>query len=85
MKLRKSYLQDDGLRMVQYEWWPYNVADVCDFAFGQCEHVNSSMMSDLQWYWWLFIGQLQYLFCTVFALYFFDDCIACTATAQKGV
>ena len=26
-----------------------------------------------------------FYFCTVFALYFFDDCIACTATAQKGV
>ena len=25
------------------------------------------------------------LFCTVFALYFFNDCIAHTATAQKGV
>ena len=31
MKLRKSYLQDGCLRMVQYEWWPYNVADVYDF------------------------------------------------------
>ena len=53
------------------------------FAFGQCEHVNSSMMSDyngIDGYL-----QLQYLFRTVFALYFFDDCIACTATAQKGV
>ena len=26
-----------------------------------------------------------FYFCTVFALYFFEDCIACTATAQKGV
>ena len=25
------------------------------------------------------------LFCIVFALYFFNDCIAHTATAQKGV
>ena len=49
MKLRKSYLQDGCLRMVQCEWWPYNVADVYDFfAFGQCGHVNSTMMSDLQ-------------------------------------
>ena len=25
------------------------------------------------------------LFCAVFALYFFGDCIACAATVQKGV
>ena len=43
MKLRKSYLQDDGLRMVQYEWWPYNVADVYDFCIWSmraCEFIN---------------------------------------------
>ena len=39
-------------------------------------------MSDFHW---VAIGQLQYLFCTVFALYFFGDYIARTATAQKGV
>ena len=39
MKLRKSYLQDDGLRMVQDERWPYNVADVYDFL----HLVNASM------------------------------------------
>ena len=55
------------------------------FAFGQCKHVNSSMMSDLQWYWWLFITATIFYFCTVFALYFFNDCIAHTATVQKGV
>ena len=64
--------------MVALQW-----ADVNDFfAFGQCRHVNSSMMSDFQL---VAIGQLQYLFCTVFALYLFGDCIARTATAQKGV
>ena len=58
-------------------------ADVYDFfSFGQCRHVNSSMMSDFHW---VAIGQLQYLFCTVFELYFFGDYIARTATAQKGV
>ena len=43
MKLRKSYLQDDGLRMVQYEWWPYIVADVYDFCIWSmraCEFIN---------------------------------------------
>ena len=54
------------------------------FAFGQCEHVNSSMMSDYNG----IDGYLQLhniLFCTVFALYLFGDYIARTATAQKGV
>ena len=32
------------------------------FAFGQCKHVNSSMMSDLQWYWWLFITATIFYF-----------------------
>ena len=32
MKLRQSCVQDDCLQVVQDEWWPYNVADVCDFC-----------------------------------------------------
>ena len=43
----------DGLTM----WQMYVI-----FAFGQCKHVNSSMMSDLQWYWWLFITATIFYF-----------------------
>ena len=60
------------------------VANVCDFlfAFGQCKHVNSTMtMVQVA----IYSTATIFYFCTVFALYFFDDCIACTATAQKGV
>ena len=58
------------------------MANVCDsfciWSMQACEFNND------QWYRWLFILQLQYS--TVFALYFFfGDCIAHTATAQKGV
>ena len=49
MKLRQSYLQDGFLRMMHYEWWPYNgQMYMFFFAFGQCRHVKSSMMSDFQ-------------------------------------
>ena len=43
MKLRQSCVQDDCLQMVQDEWWPYNVADVCDFCIWSmraCEFIN---------------------------------------------
>ena len=46
------------------------------FAFGQC--VACEFNNDLD-------SILQTVFCIVFALYFFGDCIARTATAQKGV
>ena len=43
MRLRQSHLQDGFRRMVQYEWWPYNVADVYDFCIWSmraCEFNN---------------------------------------------
>ena len=43
MKLRESCLRDGCLRMVRYEWWPYNVADVYDFCIWSmraCEFNN---------------------------------------------
>ena len=44
MKLRQSCVQDDCLQMVQDEWWPYNVADVCVFfciwSMRACEFIN---------------------------------------------
>ena len=80
MKLRQSYVQDRCLRLVQCGkmcdgltmWQMY----VISFAFGQW--IDNSTGG------YLFYSY-NILFCTVFALYFFGDCIACTATAQKGV
>ena len=44
MKLRQSCVQDRCLRVVQDEWWPYNVANVCDFfciwSMRACEFNN---------------------------------------------
>ena len=84
MKLRQSCVQDDCLQMVQDEWWPCNVANVCDFL----HLVNASMCIqqciDNGTGGYLFCSY-NILFCTVFALYFFNDGIAHTATAQKGV
>ena len=67
--------------------------DVCDgFTMGQmyviffciwsmqaCEFNNDNGTGGYLFY------SYNILFCTVFALYFFGDCIACAATVQKGV
>ena len=40
---RQSYLQDDFLRMVHYEWWPYNgqmYMIFCIWPMQACEFVN---------------------------------------------
>ena len=79
-------MQDRCLRLVQCDkmcggltmWQMY----VISFAFGQCKHVNSTM-TVVQVA--IYSTATIFYFCTVFALYFFGDCIACTATAQKGV
>jgi len=53
---------------------------VIPFAFGQCKHVNSTMtMVQVAIY---STATIFYCICIVF---FFGDCIAHTATAQKGV
>ena len=85
MKLRQSCVQDDCLQMVQDEWWPYNVANVCDFfciwSMQACEFNNVLTMVQVA----ICSAATIFYFCTVFALYFFNDGIAHTATAQKGV
>ena len=44
MRLRQSCVQDRCLRMVQDEWWPCNVANVCDlfciWSMRACEFNN---------------------------------------------
>ena len=71
--------------MWQDVWWPYNVANVCDFfciwSMQACEFNNVLTTVQVA----IYSTATIFYFCTVFALYFFGDCIACTATAQKGV
>ena len=62
------------------------VANVCDFFFciwsmQACEFNNVLTTVQVAIYFYSY----NILFCSVFALYFFGDGGACTATAQKGV
>ena len=89
MKLRQSYGQDRCLRQVRcgkmfvraLQWWQMYVIFLLHL-------VNASMWIqqciDNSTGGYLFYSY-NILFCSVFALYFFGDGSACTATAQKGV
>ena len=81
--------------MVYVDVWRYFMAalqwaevyDMTMMAFGQCRHVNSTMMSvfplrlTVIGYW----TDTVFIFALYSALYFFGDYIARTATVQKGV
>ena len=58
------------------------VANVCDFCIWPMQASEFDYDNGTSGY--LFYSY-NILFCAVFALYFFGDYIACTATAQKGV
>ena len=87
MKLRQSYGQDRCLRQVQcgkmfvmtLQWWQMYVIFFCIWSMQACEFDYDNGTGGYLFY------SYNILFCAVFALYFFGDCIACTATAQKGV
>ena len=71
--------------MWQDVWWPYNLVNVCDlFCIWSMQAWEfNNVLTTVQVA--IYSTATIFYFCTVFALYFFGDCIACTATAQKGV